>query len=180
MTYRPASRSSHAVTTVHSPLSSMVEIAMAAQQGAGASAVWPAANRAIYVPFYLVERMTATKMFVSNGAAVSGNIDLGIYNAAGTRLVSSGSTAQSGTATAQVVDITDTVLEPGTYYMALAIDNTTATTLRNGGAAILLKGMAFAQQASAFPLPATATLAAVASAYTPFFGVSFRTVTGSV
>ena len=180
MTYQAPGRSAPVVVGIFTLHSVGVELALSAQQGAGASAVWPAADRAIFVPFYLSERMTATKMFVANGAAVSGSLDLGIYDAAGTRLVSSGSTAQAGITTTQVVDITDTTLSPGTYYMAMAMDNITGTTLRSAPSLIFHKSMGIAQQASAFPLPATATLAASASTYIPFMGVSFRTVAGSV
>jgi hypothetical protein len=57
-------------------------------------------------------------MLVLNGATASGNMDVGIYDYAGTRLVSSGSTAQSGTSAFQDFDITDTLLGPGIFYLA--------------------------------------------------------------
>lgn len=161
-----------------SPLSIGPEMSFAVV-GTGGSAVWPSANRALFFPFYLGARMTATKIAWINGAAVSGNCDAGIYDLAGTRLVSSGSTAQAGTSAIQTVDITDTILSPGTYYMALAVDNTTAAFMRVGPNALLLAGAGVAQMATAFPLPDPATLAVVAAAYLPYMGVSFRTVTGS-
>lgn len=152
---------------------------LASNTAAGASATWPAANRAYIIPFYLPMAATATKMYVYNGSAVSGNIDLGIYNFVYSRLVSSGSTAQSGTSAIQTVDITDTRLDPGTYYMALSIDNTTATTIRLAPALAFARAGAMAEMSSAFALPATFTPAALQTGYVPFMGVSFRTVTGT-
>jgi len=137
----------------------------------GASAAWFSANAAVFFPFYVSEPWTARKMFVVNGATASGNLDLGIYDAAGNRLVSSGSTAQSGTSDLQLVDITDTVLQPRTlYYAALAMDGTTGTTLRFG-ATVNGKAMGLHQMASAFALPATATFATTTT-MVPFFGIT--------
>lgn len=141
-----------------------------------ASATWPTANLAIYVPFALDESVTVVKGFWHNGGAVSGNVDIGIYNEAGTKQVSIGSTAQSGTDVIQEVNIADTPLTAGRYYMALACDNTTATFRRVGAGATaeITKTFGIAQQASAFALPASATLAVPAQTYLPLFGFSLR------
>lgn len=134
------------------------------------SAVWTAANRAIFVPFRLTRAKPVTKLFAHNGATASGNLDIGIYTIDGTRIVSTGSVAQSGTNVCQVIDITDTLLGDGDYYLALAMDGTTGTVFRAAPQATRLRTAGVLQQASAFPLPATATFAAVASAFLPFFG----------
>src|SRR5689334_23396390 len=76
------------------------------------SAVWPTANLAIYCPFRIGTSRLARKLYWVNGAAVSGNVDCGIYDVAGRKLVSAGSTAQTGTTAVQSVDITDTMLGP--------------------------------------------------------------------
>src|ERR1044072_5106370 len=120
---------------------------------APSSAVFPAANRALYVPFRLSDPITVVKMFVLNGATVSGNIDVGIYDAVGTRLVSKGSTAQAGTSAIQEFDITDTRLGPGLFYMAVAMDNGTATLFRKSINNFFLRAAGMFQQASAFALP---------------------------
>lgn len=140
------------------------------------SAVWPAANRAILIPFRPSSRYLARRMFVHNGATVSGNIDLGIYNDDGTLLVSSGSTAQAGVSVMQYVDITDTWLAPGAYYLALAVDNTTATVFRGLASVMVGRIAGMLQATTAFPLPARPTLETVASAYLPVIGVTSRTV----
>lgn len=133
-----------------------------------ASFTWPTSNLAIFFPFEIYEPITIAKLTVLNGSAVSGNIDAGIYDAMGNRLVSIGSTAQSGTTAIQTFDVTDTLLVPGLYYLALALDNTTGTV---GGYSGLIAGDMQAagcfQQASAFPLPNPATFAAFAQTVLP-------------
>lgn len=142
------------------------------------SAAWPAANRAIYVPFILPEAVTALKMFVEV-TTQSGNMDVGIYNVSYARLVSMGSTAVAA-AGLQEFDITDTVMGPGQFYWGMCVDNTTAAFMvhtGSGAAANRLKGWGVAQEAvGAVTLPATATPAVVATGYLPWIGMSLRTL----
>lgn len=145
--------------------------------GAAASATWPTANLAIFIPFTLSAPYTVTQMFLWNGATATGNFDLGIYDHVGTKLVSAGSTAQSGTSVIQVVNVTDTQLGPGLFYMALAMDGTSGTVARTAPArTAFCKILGMAQMASAFPLPTTATYATVANSFIPFFGFTDRSV----
>jgi len=139
-----------------------------------ASTTWPTANTARFFPFSVGEPCTAVKMFVVNGTVASGNLDLGIYDAAGTRLVSTGSTAQSGTSDLQLVDITDIALSPGViYYAALVMDGTTGTYYRmDSSSSHGAKSLGLLQMASAFPLPATATMVTTSISAVPYFGVS--------
>jgi hypothetical protein len=135
---------------------------------------YPTANLALFIPFAATKRMIAVKMFSINGTQ-SGNIDVGIYDIAGRRLVSMGSTAQAGPY--QEFDIADTEFGPGIFYLAVAMDNNTGkiyagTLFANIAPAIL--GMA--QMASAFPLPATATFAQITGNYIPLIGLTTRTV----
>jgi hypothetical protein len=93
-----------------------------------------------------------------NGAAVAGNLDVAIYKPDGTRLVSAGSTAQSGTTTLQVVDVTDTFLMRGLYYMAMASNTSGATQKVMGAtpAAGIMASLGMLQEAaSVCPSPAT-------------------------
>lgn len=148
--------------------------------GAPASTAWSTANKAIFIPFMLQRSATIVKLFHSNGSTASGNIDMGIYNEGGTRQVSIGSTAQSGTSANQVFDITDTTLVPGRYYLAVALDNATGTSLAVSGAALSPRQsqmFGIMEQTSAFALPATATFAPVsANVVVPVAGLSLRTV----
>ena len=142
-----------------------------------ASAVWPSSNLAIFIPFTLPEASLALAMFSYNGATASGNLDVGLYKADGTRIVSMGSTAQAGTSALQTLDITDTTLPGGELlYLAMAMDNTTGTTFRLTGSSNVgqLRACGVMQMATAFPLPATATFATLTSNYAPVVGVAFR------
>jgi hypothetical protein len=122
-----------------------------------ASAVWPTANLAIYVPFTLAIPGRVRQLGLFNGTVVSGNFDVGIYRYDGTRLISTGSTAQAGTSALQFVAAA-LDLPPGRYYLGLALDNITATVFRQSQwTAAMLEALGVGQQASAFPLPATMT-----------------------
>lgn len=133
----------------------------------GTSAVWPAANRAIYVPFIVNKQVTAFQIAFQVGTQ-SGNLDVGIYNEQGVRLVSSGSTAVAAPGL-QAVNITDTTLTPALYFMAMCVDNVTAAFMRFSGiSAIWLQAFGVQQQAvGVVTLPDPATFANPASAYVP-------------
>lgn len=144
------------------------------------SYTWFASNRAFFVPFQLTQSITVVKMFIQNGAAVSGNFDIGIYDEAFVRKVSSGSTAHAGVNIAQEIDVADTVLTAGRYYWALCFDNTTATLMMsNATTSERLKTRGCFQQAlGAVTLPANATPASLTSTSVavPDFGHSIRTL----
>lgn len=126
--------------------------------------VWPTANTAVYVPFYLETPVTVYQLGIYNGAVVSGNFDVGIYDALGTRLVSAGSTAQVGVSVLQMVNTTDTLLAPGQYFLATNVDNTTATVFQAAPAFILQNAYGIQTQAvGSVTLPSTATFANPAS-----------------
>lgn len=134
------------------------------------SATFPASNDALFVPFCLQQHVLIKRLYSVNGTAVSGNIDVGIYSKDGAKIVSSGSTAQSGTSALQFFDVTDFVLAPGCYYFAVALDNTTGTLLRANPSLARVQAIGMAKQASGFALPASATLATVTAAYLPLIG----------
>lgn len=142
-----------------------------------ASATWPTANRAIYMYFAVQTPITVTKLFCYNGAVVSGNVAMAIFDAVGTRIVTTGSVAQAGTNALQEFDITDTVLFPDLYILGLQCDNTTATFFRTQlGATYLALGAAVTGGAPTFPFPATVTVALVNADYVPLVGLTTRSV----
>ena len=146
-------------------------VEIAARLLSDASATWPLTNKAFYVPFVVTESITVKRLWVHNGTVVSGNIDVGIYEEDGTKLVSSGSTAQAGISQRQVFDIADTVLAPGRYYFGAAMDNTTGTVWRFSTLTGSMMGVW--EEDSAFPLPASATFAATTGGlyvYIPIVG----------
>jgi len=146
--------------------------------GVPGGGAWPAANRALLIPFVLPRTATAYKIHVGNGGTVSGNLDAGIYSAAGALLVSIGSTANAGTNVYQSLDIADTQLTGGTlYYVALVFDNATATPLRSQTNARVLAGLGVREKATSFPLPDPLTGTAVpTSNYVPGLFVELRSL----
>jgi len=140
------------------------------------AAAWPAANRALFIPFLVESTVTAYKMAFEVGAQ-AGNCDVGIYDELGNRLVSSGSTGV-GAAGLQVVDITDTVLTPALYYMAMNCDTvTTLTILRAAPSTSLtvlqMSGLKQAALASVV-LTSTVTFANPATLYVPSLSVALK------
>ena len=96
-----------------------------AWQTAGSTATaWGTQYRAVYVPIRVPARVTVLELGWYEGVA-TGNIDIGIYDSAGTRLVSAGSTA-AGSAW-ESVDVSDTIIGPGLYYAALSSDTAADT-----------------------------------------------------
>ena len=145
--------------------------------GTWGSAGWIAANRAIYVPFRISRAITVVNMFIINGVTANGNVDIGIYNDSLAAVWRAGSTAQSGTDAVQFFAVANQALAAGMYYMGLVMASATQTTvLRTTTNVNRLRAYGIVQEASALPLPATMTPAALASAFIPLFGLSTRSV----
>jgi hypothetical protein len=114
----------------------------------------------------------ATGVANLNSATISGNVKVGLYNAAGTLLATSASTAQAGTSAHQLVPFTAAItVNPGTYYIATFYDNTTvrpqAWTTGAFGAG-KLTGLTYATGFSAtatMPTTFTTALGGVATLY---------------
>lgn len=144
-----------------------------------ASVAWPAANRAIFVPFVISSPYLVRKVWWMNGSgAVSGNVDVGIYTmggpdgASGQRIAAAGTTAQATASVIQSVTLgTPILLAPGAYYMAMEASTSTQTFMRFAAAIANLTAAGCALQAvGSMPLPATTTLA-TSSTYLPVFGI---------
>jgi hypothetical protein len=150
-------------------------IAQAAVNSANAfnqSSAWPTANLAIFTPVTIPTQVTAFQIAWYNGTVASGNVDVGVYDAELKLLGNAGSTAQVGTSTIQVVNITDLSLPAGNYYLAMAMDNVTGTIQGGGIGAPLGRASGMAQMATAFPLPSTATFAAYNTTRQPFVALA--------
>lgn len=148
-----------------------------ANGGAGnpAAVAWPTADKALFFPFELFEPTRFVRLYTYN-STVSGNADIGIYTEDGTRIVSTGSVALSGTNTTQSHTI-DVTIGPGRFYMGLAHDGVSTSfyfAAAIGGARQHAPRMlGLREMAAAFPLPATATLTAYTATNTfPIFGAS--------
>jgi hypothetical protein len=141
------------------------------------SATWPVANQALFYPFYVSKTVTIQQLFLLNGATATGNVDMGIYSAGFTKIVSSGSQAQTSTNVIQSCPIAATQLSAGYYYLAIAMSSTSSTVFRvNNYNSVYAKTMGCAQMNSAFPLPATATPASYNTAIVPVIALSTRSV----
>lgn len=132
------------------------------------SVAFTVANQAILVEFRPHRDVTVNSLVWFTGGTVSGNYDIGLYDSAGNRLWSKGTTAwpTASTRTAETVAPAVALTAGSQYFIALAGDNTTA----------LFRGIAesFTDQvktvtgnylarsvAASFPLPASLTVANV-------------------
>ncbi len=123
--------------------------------GQAISAAWPANNKAYYYPFRLTDHATAVQLLFMVGGTSSGNIDVGIYDAECRLIISAGTTAMSATIdTVQEINITDTPLAPGEYFLGVACSTTGGTGFRAVGNDELAFGVCpVYEQATALPLP---------------------------
>ena len=146
-----------------------------------ASLTWPVANSAFYVPVFLPFSYPVRRVFWVNGSSVTSvSMDFGIYTADGTRLYSTGSTAESAINVPQYTTPTNFLLAPGAYYFALSCTSITANRGGQGSVAATVPRLRLAgllQQASVATLPATMTGASVANACLPLCGIT-RTASG--
>lgn len=139
------------------------------------STAYPSANLAYYVPFVLRRKITVSSMSCINGATAAGNVDMGIYSFDGARITHTGNTAQAGTTVIQQISLSGgaVTIGPGIYYMALVESSTSATfAMWTGLSATTLKACGMYQQATASPLPASATFATQAQTVLPMFGLT--------
>jgi hypothetical protein len=139
--------------------------------------VYPAANRAFFIPMTIPFAFNAQRAFVANGAGVSGSFDLGVYSIKGTKIFSTGSTVQGplGSPWTQFVTLSpDWLIPPGSYYLAFVLDNTAGHISRTVASGVVYKASGIAKMDTAFPLPDSATLVA-AENYIPLFGLTSTT-----
>ena len=92
----------------------------------------PAANAGFFLPFHVPRDTAATKIRFHVQRSGASAYDLGIYTAAGARLVSLGATAVPAIGRA-VADISDTPLAAGRYYLALSVNNTVSSFFMTRG-----------------------------------------------
>ena len=133
---------------------------------AAASTAWPSINLAIFFPLRLAVPKTVYKLAVGCGTGSGNNFDVGIYDVAGNRLVSSGATARTATSEV-VVDVTDTYLDAGLYYLAVAADSVSTMTCFALGTASVARLVGAMEAASSYVLPSTVTYAAITGSAVP-------------
>lgn len=118
---------------------------------------WPAANRAIFYPFRVNSTITITNFFWINGTIAGDNIDVGVYDAQGNRIVSIGSTVTSGTSVLQSVSVAATTIQRGLYYLAIAHSGTTTVAWGSTITTPMGRLMGIYRMNTALPLPSAAT-----------------------
>lgn len=138
-------------------------------------AAYPSANLIIYVPIRVPEACTVKRVFWINTGTVNGNVNVGLYSQAGVKQWETGSTAQSGTHQAQLVNIADQALAAGLHYLAFQQSGTTGKFSKLGSSAYALASAGVMMEAAgSFALPDTATFATMTQAYVPAFGLDLR------
>jgi hypothetical protein len=142
------------------------------------SIAWPTANLALYIPFKVTVPYPVKRLFWMNGSGTLGNVDVGVYTRGGGKITSTGSTAQSGASTPQYANASPVVLlTPNVYYLSMSCSVTTNGVFGHPSTAVHNRLAGLLQQASAVPLPSTATFAAAAVAGYPLAGIT-RTASG--
>lgn len=102
------------------------------------SAPWGTANAALLTPVTVRNRMTVKQLYAFNGATVSGNCEIGLYESVissrslipGELLVGAGPVGQAGTDAWQAFNVTDMVIAAGVYWLSYKLDNTTGAVTR--------------------------------------------------
>jgi len=145
------------------------------------SNTWFSANDPVAIPFRLSAVAIVDQLGICHGSAAGGNFDVGVYDAAWTRLVSTGSTLATGNNLWQFVNVTDTALNANVlYYLVGARDNVTANRQRSYGISGTVGGCVLCgmqdSATDAFPLPNPLTNMAAAAtvAVAPLMAVAFR------
>src|SRR5262245_50263238 len=132
-------------------------------------------SRIVYCPFELERVSRFTTAWVFNGVGGGSNWDIGVYNEDGTRLWSSGSTAYSANSVPQTFTISGGLtLGRGAYYLAIVTQSNNHCYGFSGALTQDFFPCGPLQQASTFPLPATATFAAMTTAFVPMIGITGR------
>jgi hypothetical protein len=130
------------------------------------------ANLLFAYPVSITEPYRIRRFFIVNGSlTMTGNIDIGVYDEAFVRLVSTGATAQAGAGTLQQI-AADYTLNPGRYYIACSPSSGSSSFHRYVSVGNVGKTQGCWQQSNAHPLPATATPATWTNGTMLIFGIS--------
>lgn len=114
-------------------------------------------NRSILWPFRIYQEITVKQLMCMNGRTVSGNLDMGVYTIDGRLVGHTGAKAQAGTHRPQAVAVNFN-LAPGTYWLALVLDNTSGFFYRRSPTlAGLAQSAGVSQVLSNFPLAESIT-----------------------
>lgn len=142
-----------------------------------ASAAYPAANLAVYVPTWIEHPMVVYEVWLETGTLTTSNtVEVGLYTTAGAKVFASADiTVTTASDTVNSSSMTDVLVPAGSYYLAFAC-NSTRNFVGTALAAGLYQAMGCMEQTglTGSTLPATATFAAYTRAFLPLFGLNFR------
>lgn len=136
------------------------------------NAAWPAANRGIAVPLFLPAPAIVNRFMYVIGTTGAVNVDIGIYRRDLTKIITTGSTAVAGSNACTFINVTDTLLAPGHYWMAMSCDSTTTTTFNRIAPGQLgsLELSGCKRLSTSFPLPDPIAPVAITDLFMPLFG----------
>lgn len=107
------------------------------------------------------------------GANATGNYDCGLYDASLNRLASTGSTALSSGV--QTLSLPNLRVRAGElYYCALAMSSTSGQVFRPNYSVSQMRGFGIGREASALPLPSTASPVSPVNSVIPIFAFGVR------
>jgi len=150
---------------------SMGRAAVKRNYAGAANVTWGTANLVVFSPVAVSMPVTVSRIWWMNGDAISGNVDCGIFTPDGTLVLGAGNTAQATANARQHVDVTDTLLPAGLYYIGVKCEATGAGINVDLGVANMEKILGAAQASGAAgSLAASYTLAACARAGVPMAG----------
>lgn len=135
------------------------------------------ANLALYLPLLIPKKINVANMFWQNGATISGNVCMGLYNEAGTRLQQTTIVAHAGASAIQAPSITAFDLPRGRYWLGIAFSSATATIRGFGTSAVgadANKWCAIGEEAlGSTQIPTTMTpVASARNVFLPFIGIT--------
>jgi hypothetical protein len=147
------------------------------------SGTWASANDPIALPFFLYEPLTVYQLGWHNGSGtMTDSCDVGVYDSSWVRKISTTGTARTGVSALQFVDVSDTTIGPGKFYLAMSNNGTTANQQQffagpaNAVICGLLGMLDSATDAYVLPDPLTGMAAAATFTQIPALVIAARTV----
>lgn len=138
-----------------------------------ASSAWVGSGVGLFIPFELSNPVVVTGGFyyAQSGTAT---VDIGVYRSNGTRIVSKGPTTMA--AGFQALDLTDTLVFPGRYYIGFSSSLLSASFMRANLPAPIPAALGVKQAASVSTLPATASWSDTTATFVPAVGLTLADV----
>lgn len=153
------------------------EAAITSLAATTASSTLSSSNIVLY-QVVVTEPYRVRRFWWQNGVTVNGNVDVGVFAEDGTRIASTGSTAQSGSSTMQQVSA-DFTLGIGRYWIGLASTSSTGTFAGKTGTGVNMlsvrdaSGLAMhVTVGTAVPIPSSIVIGSNLGFTIPSFGIA--------